>query len=110
MSRDCISGKKLKTSRMFFSGGNNGFCVGFVDGEGEFVGIFQTTKLKVKAIRSQKTADFRAIWVFIIHHKVIGGMLFCFAKLAIWRALPGPILVEKIFNGHYRGPKMKNAK
>ena len=28
---------------------------------------------------------------FIIHQKVIGGRLFCFVKIEIWRAFPGPI-------------------
>ena len=56
------------------------------------------------------TLDFLGEYYFVIHLKVIGGWLFCFAKLAIWRALPGPILVRGIPNGYYRRSKMKNAK
>ena len=49
-------------------------------------------------------------YYFIIHPKVIEGMLFRFAKFAIWRALSGPILVRNIPNGYYRGSKIKNGR
>ena len=52
----------------------------------------------------------KVTFYFIMHLKVIGGRLFCFAKLVVWRALSGPILVSKIPNCYYRGSKMKNEK
>ena len=49
------------------------------------------------------TPSLHHIMYFIIHQKVIGGRLFCFAQIEIWRAFPGTIEVRRIPNGYYIG-------